>query len=167
MRPKIMRMSLSLSLMFLLVAPTNFAQRWTSPTISPAVTKTWCRDVGPPIGSPPPPSPYNVGSNEAPFCYLPSDVTPPELLAHSDPVFTGSVPKNYPTTLFLAVFVGTEGQPLRIGVMRAMGYGLDEAAINEVKNWRWHPAMKDGKPVAVQISAVQVTFRLTELSAKP
>jgi hypothetical protein len=48
-----------------------------------------------------------------------------------------------------------------------MGYGLDEAAINEVKNWRWHPAMKDGKPAAVQISAVQVTFRLTEASAKP
>ena len=124
------------------------------------------RCLGPaqPIGSPPPPpSPYKVGSNEAPFCYLPSDVTPPELLAHSDPVFTGSLPENYPTSVFLAVFVGTEGQPLSIIIGRAEGYGLDDAAIDEVKKWRWHPARKNGNPVAVRIT---LQIKLTRVETK-
>jgi protein TonB len=120
-----------------------------------------------PIGSPPlPPSPYKVGSNEEPFCYLPSDVTPPELLKHPEPVYTGFVPENYDPAVSLVVFVGTEGQPLSIIVGRVAGYGLDEAAIDEIKKWRWRPAMKYGEPVAVKIS-VQVKFRLTKPSAKP
>jgi TonB family protein len=36
---------------------------------------------------------------------------------------------------------------------------LDEKAIEAVKNWRFEPAVKDGKPVAVAIS-VEVDFRL-------
>jgi len=47
---------------------------------------------------------------------------------------------------------------LSIIVDRAAGYGLDEAAIDEVKNWRWRPATKGEEPVAVKIS-LQVTFR--------
>jgi protein TonB len=101
---------------------------------------------------------------------LPSDVTPPELLKHPEPVYTGFVRedyrRNYDAPVLLTVFVGTEGQPLSILVGRAVGYGLDEAAIEEVKKWRWRPAMKHGKPVAVKIS-VQVKFRLAESPAKP
>jgi protein TonB len=37
--------------------------------------------------------------------------------------------------------------------------GLDEKALEAVKNWRFEPALKDNKPVAVQIN-VEVTFRL-------
>jgi len=42
---------------------------------------------------------------------------------------------------------------------RTLGLGLDEKAIEAVKNWKFEPAMKDGKPVAVQIN-VEVDFRL-------
>jgi len=167
MRSKISRMSICLALLLLATAPTTFAQRWTSPTIPPEARDRWCRDVGAPIGSPPaPPGPYKVGSNELPFCYLPSDVTPPELLEHPEPVYTGFVPENYDPPGDLVVFVGTEGQPLSISVGRAAARGLDEAAVDEVKKWRWRPAMKNGEPVAVQIS-IQVKFRLTRSSAKP
>jgi TonB family protein len=38
-------------------------------------------------------------------------------------------------------------------------YGLDDKAIEAVKQWRFEPAMKDKIPVAVYIS-VQVDFRL-------
>jgi protein TonB len=37
--------------------------------------------------------------------------------------------------------------------------GLDEKAIETVKTWKFDPAMKDGKPVAVQI-IVEVAFHL-------
>ena len=37
--------------------------------------------------------------------------------------------------------------------------GLDGKAIEAVRNWRFQPALKDGKPVAVQI-AVEADFHL-------
>ena len=57
--------------------------------------------------------------------------------------------------------VGPDGKPHNIRVVRTLGLGLDEKAIEAVKNWRFEPAMKDGKPVAVQID-VDVNFNLHE-----
>jgi periplasmic protein TonB len=37
--------------------------------------------------------------------------------------------------------------------------GLDQKAIEAVRNWKFEPAMKDGHAVAVQIN-VEVNFRL-------
>jgi protein TonB len=44
-------------------------------------------------------------------------------------------------------------------VVRGLGFGLDARAIEAVKQWRFQPALKDGRPVNVQIS-VEVGFRL-------
>ena len=37
--------------------------------------------------------------------------------------------------------------------------GLDQKAIEAVRNWKFEPAKNNGKPVAVQIN-VEVNFRL-------
>jgi protein TonB len=55
--------------------------------------------------------------------------------------------------------LGPDGKPRDIKVARALGMGLDEKAIEAVRNWKFEPAMKDGKPVSVQIN-VEVNFRL-------
>jgi TonB family protein len=44
-------------------------------------------------------------------------------------------------------------------VVRGLGLGLDAKALEAVRQWRFHPALKDGKPVDVQIS-VEVEFHL-------
>jgi protein TonB len=59
----------------------------------------------------------------------------------------------------LWLVVGTDGRPRNIRVSRTLGYGLDEKAIEAVRKWRFKPATKDGKPVAVEVS-VQVNFHL-------
>ena len=46
-----------------------------------------------------------------------------------------------------------------VKVARSLGMGLDQKAIEAVKKWKFEPALKDGKPVAVQIN-VEVNFRL-------
>ena len=57
------------------------------------------------------------------------------------------------------VTVGPDGKPRDIRVARSLGLGLDEKAIEAVRQWKFEPAMKDGKPVAVAIN-VEVDFRL-------
>jgi TonB family protein len=72
-----------------------------------------------------------------------------------------AVAANYGGTGILWRVVGPDGKPHNIRVVRTLGLGLDEKAIEAVKNWRFEPAMKDGKPVAVQIN-VDFNFNLHE-----
>jgi TonB family protein len=59
----------------------------------------------------------------------------------------------------LSLVVDTEGMPRNIRVKRALGMGLDEKAIEAVKQYRFKPAIKDGKPVMVNVT-VEVNFKL-------
>ena len=45
-----------------------------------------------------------------------------------------------------------------IRVVRPLGYGLDEAAIEAVKRWKFKPARQDGKPISV-IYGVTLNFK--------
>lgn len=62
-------------------------------------------------------------------------------------------------TVILSLVVGADGKAHAIHVERSLGMGLDERAIEAVRQWRFEPAQKDGKPVAVAVS-VEVSFRL-------
>jgi protein TonB len=65
----------------------------------------------------------------------------------------------YQGTVLLWVVVGPDGRPHDIRVQRSLGMGLDEKAIEAVRQWKFEPSMKDGHPVAVQVN-VEVSFRL-------
>ena len=65
----------------------------------------------------------------------------------------------YQGTVVLWMIVDPNGSPRDVRVTRSLGMGLDQKAIEAVRKWKFEPAMKDGKPVAVQIS-VEVNFRL-------
>ena len=87
-------------------------------------------------------------------------VSAPRALDTPDPEYSEEARKaKYQGTCILWLIVGPDGKPRDIKVARALGMGLDEKAIEAVRNWKFSPAMKDGKPVAVQIN-VEVNFRL-------
>jgi protein TonB len=87
-------------------------------------------------------------------------VSPPRALDTPDPEYSEEARKaKYQGTCVLWLIVGPDGKPRDIKVARALGMGLDQKAIEAVRNWKFEPAMKDGKPVAVQIN-VEVNFRL-------
>ena len=44
-------------------------------------------------------------------------------------------------------------------VVRSLGLGLDEKAIEAVNKWKFRPGVKNGQPVAVQ-ATIEVNFRL-------
>jgi protein TonB len=54
--------------------------------------------------------------------------------------------------------VGIDGRFHDAKVAKALGYGLDEEALKCVEKWRFRPAKRAGKPVAVVIN-VEVTFK--------
>jgi len=55
--------------------------------------------------------------------------------------------------------VGADGRVYNPSVARSLGMGLDEKAVERVKEWKFRPATKDGKAVAVSV-AVEVSFNL-------
>ncbi|HTZ82074.1 MAG TPA: energy transducer TonB [Candidatus Acidoferrales bacterium] len=87
-------------------------------------------------------------------------VSAPRAIYSPEPEFSEEARKaKYQGTCTLALIVGTDGRPSNIRVQSSLGMGLDEKAIEAVKNWRFEPAMKDGHPVRVEI-AVEVDFHL-------
>ncbi len=87
-------------------------------------------------------------------------VSAPRAIYSPDPEYSEEARKaKYQGTVVLWMVVGADGRPREIKVVRSVGLGLDEKAIEAVRTWKFEPARKDGRPVAVQI-AVEVDFRL-------
>ena len=61
----------------------------------------------------------------------------------------------------LSIEVWEDGVPHNIRVTQGLGMGLDEKAIEAVKEWRFVPGKKNGLPVRVK-AQVHVNFRLLE-----
>ncbi len=87
-------------------------------------------------------------------------VSAPRAIYSPDPEYSEEARKvKHMGTVVLWLVVGPDGKPRDIRVARTLGLGLDEKAIEAVKTWRFEPAYKDGKPVAVQVN-VEVNFHL-------
>jgi len=57
------------------------------------------------------------------------------------------------------LIVDTRGLPENVHVLRGVGMGLDEKAVEAVKQYRFKPAMENGKPVPVELN-VEVNFQI-------
>jgi TonB family protein len=85
-------------------------------------------------------------------------VSAPRVIFQLEPEYTKEARQaKYSGTCVLQLVVGVDGLPRDITVTRSIGLGLDEKAVEAVRRWRFEPAMKDGKPVAVLIS-IQMAF---------
>jgi TonB family protein len=108
------------------------------------------------------PSPASTGITESELLLSAADqgASPPVLLYKAEPEYPEEARKaRYQGTVVLYVEVDTSGRPANVRVLRSIGLGLDEKALQAVKRWRFKPAMKDGVPVAVS-SKIEITFRL-------
>lgn len=87
-------------------------------------------------------------------------VSAPRLIYKTEPEYSEEARKaKYQGTVELACIVGADGKPRGLRVAHSLGMGLDEKALEAVRDWKFSPAEKDGKPVAVAIN-VLVEFRL-------
>jgi len=87
-------------------------------------------------------------------------VSAPKPIFSPDPEYSEEARKaKYQGTVVIWLVVGADGRPREIRIARSLGMGLDEKAIDAIRTWRFEPARRDGRPVAVQVN-VEVTFRL-------
>ena len=77
-----------------------------------------------------------------------------------DPEFSEEARKaKYQGTVILTVVVGPDGRTHEVRVLRSLGMGLDEKAVEAIHRWKFEPGRRDGIPVAVLVN-VEVNFRL-------
>src|ERR1019366_6089768 len=87
-------------------------------------------------------------------------VSAPQLVARIEPEYSEQARKaKYQGVVVLSIIVQKDGSVRDIRVVQPLGLGLDEKAIDAVKQWKFRPGMKSGSPVDVQ-ATVEVTFRL-------
>jgi periplasmic protein TonB len=93
--------------------------------------------------------------------YLPGGgVSAPHLIYDPEPEYSEEARKQkYQGVVVLQVVVGDDGRPRDVRIVRSVGLGLDEKALEAVRQWRFAPGMLDGRPVAVLVN-IQVNFRL-------
>ncbi len=85
----------------------------------------------------------------------------PECIYCPPPVFSNEAVKaKYQGPVTLRIVVMPDGRATQISVVQSPGLGLDEKAIEAVRNWKFRPASgPNGKPVATYV-IIEVSFRL-------
>jgi TonB family protein len=84
----------------------------------------------------------------------------PQLIYSVDPEYSEEARKmRFQGTVVLMIDVDVNGRPSNIRVVRSVGLGLDERAIDAVGKWKFRPALSGDRPVAAP-AIVEVSFHL-------
>jgi TonB family protein len=87
-------------------------------------------------------------------------VTPPVLTYSVDAEFTQKAKHaKYQGVSVVQCVVDTHGMPQHVHTVRKLAMGLDEKAIDAVRQYRFKPGTLDGEPVAVAIT-IEVNFHI-------
>lgn len=103
---------------------------------------------------------FGPGSGDT--IYMPGigGVSNPVPILTPDPDFSDEARRNhYQGICMIAIIVDSHGNPRNPRIIRHLGMGLDEKALDAVRRYRFRPALRNGIPVAVSI-AVAIDFRL-------
>ncbi len=88
------------------------------------------------------------------------DVKPPVLIEKKEPEYTEEARlAKLAGTSVLSVEIWPDGLAHNPRIVRSIGLGLDEKAIDAIRQWRFRPGTKEGQPVAVA-ATIEVNFKL-------
>jgi protein TonB len=87
-------------------------------------------------------------------------VSAPVPIYTPDPEFSEEARKaKFMGVVTVNLIVDEKGNPQRVRVLRGVGMGLDEKAMEAVRLYKFKPAMEGGKPVAVELN-IEVNFQI-------
>ena len=84
----------------------------------------------------------------------------PTILFKVDPQYSEEARRaQYQGTVVLEVIIRSDGTLEILRVVRSLDFGLDENAIQALKQWKFRPGMRNGQPVDVVLN-IEVNFNL-------
>jgi periplasmic protein TonB len=87
-------------------------------------------------------------------------IRPPIAIYTPDPEFSEEARKaKFSGNVVVSLIVDKDGHPRNVHVLRGVGMGLDEKAVEAVQQYKFKPALKNGAPVAVYLN-VEVNFQI-------
>jgi protein TonB len=87
-------------------------------------------------------------------------VSAPQVIFSVDPEFSDEARRaKYQGICLVSLIVDAQGNPQRVRVIRPLGMGLDEKAVEAVRQYKFKPAYYQGHPVAVELN-IEVNFRI-------
>jgi periplasmic protein TonB len=87
-------------------------------------------------------------------------VSPPVLIYSVDAEFSDEARRaKYQGVSVVSLVVDAHGMPRHVHTIRKLGMGLDEKAIEAVRQYKFEPGKRNGKPVAVAIT-IEVNFHI-------
>jgi TonB family protein len=100
------------------------------------------------------------GKGDAGIFVVGNGTTAPTVITQVEPEYSEEARKaKYSGAVMLSIVVDTSGRAEDIKVVRSLGMGLDEKAVEAVQKWRFRPGTNKG--VAVRVRAqILVNFRL-------
>jgi TonB family protein len=88
------------------------------------------------------------------------DVKPPEKLYSPQPAYTEIARKaRIQGVVIVQAIIDKAGQVTNVKVLKGLPMGLEEAAVDAIKQWKFKPATLNGKPVTVYYN-LTVNFKL-------
>jgi TonB family protein len=91
--------------------------------------------------------------SEEPVYDVTANITPPRIVKQVNPDYhTGSRGVRIVGSVLIGLVVSSQGLPKNLKVVKGLDKDVDQAAMDAVQQWRFAPARKDGKPVAVRIT---------------
>lgn len=109
--------------------------------------------VIPEVGPPPPPQP------EGPL-YVGGVIAQPERRVYVEPTYPrAALQARLTGMVILQVLLARDGGVREVTVLRPGSMGMTEAAVEAVRQWRWEPALLNGRPVEA-LMTVTVSFTL-------
>ena len=91
---------------------------------------------------------------DEPVLDLGPGITPPHLVHQVAPKpDSGSKGFRISGVVLVRMVVSSQGVPVNVEVARSVDKEIDQSAVDAVRQWRFEPAMKEGKPVAVRVTA--------------
>jgi TonB family protein len=96
-------------------------------------------------------------SNDEPVYDMGPGVTPPRVVKQVNPRYSTDKGVRPVGSVIIALVVTSLGVPKDPKVVKGIDKDLDQSAVDAVKEWRFAPAQKNGKAIAVRVS-VQIQF---------